>query len=453
MSRLLALAALGLAFPTAVGSAEPPVSWYRDLTPIFKRSCNGCHNPNKLKGEVDTSTFAGFLKPGKHGPNFIVGDPAKSLIIEQISGSEPDMPMEGDPLSAAEVALIERWIREGAQDDTPADAYSTRLQEPPVYTSPAVVTSLAWSPDGRWLAISGYHEVFLMEATNLTLRARLLGESPRIESLAFSPDSSRLAVSAGAPARFGEIQVWDVAGTNELQSWKLGTDSLFGVSWSPDGSRLAFGSADKSVRILGASDGQEQMKFDNHSDWTFRTTWVSDGSRLLSGSRDRAMKLIKVSDGQFIDDINKLIEPVVSLAKHPQEEWVAYGGAEGGVRMYRMKENQERTAGNKDVNLVREFERQPGMVHAVAFSPDGSLLAVGGVGGEVRVYQTADGTKAATLDGHGGAVFALAFTPDGQRLVTGGFDGLIRVFDPHQSRLQAVFLPVPLASEKPVAAR
>lgn len=429
------------------------MSWYRDLTPIFKRSCNGCHNPNKLKGEVDTSTFAGFLKPGKHGPNFIAGDPAQSLVIEQISGTEPDMPMEGDPLSAAEVALIERWIREGAKDDTPADAYSTRLQEPPVYTSPAVVTSLALSPDGRWLAVSGYHEVFLLEATNWTLRARLLGESPRIESLAFSPDSSRLAVSAGAPARFGEIQVWEVPGTNELQSWKLGTDSLFGVSWSPEGSRLAFGSADKSVRIIGVSDGQEQMKFDNHSDWTFRTVWTADGTRLLSGSRDRALKLISVSHGQFIDDINKLIEPVVSLAKHPQEEWVAYGGAEGGVRLYRMKENQERTAGNNDVNLVREFERQPGAVHAVAFSPDGSLLAVGGVGGEVRVYQTADGTKAATLDGPGGAVFALAFTPDGQRLVTGGFDGLIRVFDPRPGRLTAVFLPVPLTSEKPVAAR
>lgn len=434
-------------------AAEAPVSWYRDVTPIFKRSCNGCHNPNKLKGEVDTSTYAGFLKAGKHGPNFVAGDDAKSRVLEQISGKEPDMPKEGDPLSAAEVALIARWIREGARDDTPANAYSTRLDALPVYTTPPVTTALAVSTDGRWMAVSGYHEVFLLDAATLETRARLLGESPRIESLAFSPDSQRLAVSAGAPARFGEIQVWEAGSTNQWHAWKLGGDSLFGVSWSPDGTRLAFGGADKSVRIIGAEDGKELMKFDNHSDWVFRTAWVADGKRLLSGSRDRAMKLIQVTDGQFIDDVNKLLEPVVSMARHPKEEWAAYGGAEGGVRIYRTKENQERTAGNNDVNLVREFERQSGPVQAVAFSPDGGLLAVGGLGGEVRLYKTADGARAATLGGHDGAVFALAFSSDGQRLFTGGFDGLIRVFDPATGNLQAVFIPVPVTPAKAVVNR
>src|SRR5262245_39656338 len=122
------LAALVVAALCGAGAAEQPVSWWRDVTPILKRSCNGCHNPNKLKGEVDTSTYAGFGKPGKHGPNYVIGDAEKSLVIEQIGGKEPDMPKEGDPLSEAEVALIRRWIIEGAKDDTPADAYSTRLK-------------------------------------------------------------------------------------------------------------------------------------------------------------------------------------------------------------------------------------------------------------------------------------------------------------------------------------
>ncbi|HRI16652.1 MAG TPA: hypothetical protein PLX89_26975, partial [Verrucomicrobiota bacterium] len=89
----------------------------------------------------------------------------------------------------------------------------------------------------------------------------------------------------------------------------------------------------------------------------------------------------------------------------------------------------------------------------VAFSPDGALLAVGGIGGEVRVYKTADGSRAATLSGHEGAVFALTFTPDGQRIITGGFDGLLRVFEAASGSLTAVFLPVPLSAAKPVVAR
>lgn len=450
---IAAVRLLGFVGTAAFGltAAEAPVSWYREVTPIFKRSCNGCHNPNKLKGQVDTSTYAGFLKAGKHGPNFIPGDAEKSLLLEQIRGKEPEMPKEGDPLSAAEVALIERWVREGAKDDTPADAYSTRLQSAPVYATAPVTTAIAASPDGRWLAVSGYHEVFLLDAATLELRARLIGESPRIESLAFSQDSKQLGVGAGAPARFGEVQVWETGTTNQLHAWKLGGDSLFGVSWSPDGTRLAFGGADKSVRVIGVGDGKELMKFDNHSDWVLRTAWMADGKRLLSASRDRAMKLIQVSDGQFIDDVNKLLEPVASMARHPKEEWAAYGGSEGGVRIYRTKENQERTAGNNDVNLVREFERQPGPVQAVAFSPDGSLLAVGGQGGEVRVYKTADGARVATLGGHTGAVFALTFSTDGRRLFSGGFDGLIRVFDPTNGHLDAVFIPVPLSGAKEVA--
>src|SRR6476646_7191133 len=93
---------------------DKPVSYYNDLVPIFKRSCTGCHHPGKLKGELDLTTHAGFKKGGKHGASFKGGDPESSNVIEEISGKEPSMPKEGDPLSEAEVALIARWIKEGA---------------------------------------------------------------------------------------------------------------------------------------------------------------------------------------------------------------------------------------------------------------------------------------------------------------------------------------------------
>jgi WD40 repeat protein len=429
-------------------AADKPVSYYNDVVPIFKRSCTGCHHPGKLKGQLDMTSYEVLKKGGKHGPGFVAGKPKESILLDEISGDEPSMPKEGDPLSQADVAMVERWIVEGAKDDTPAGAGSYKLAAAPEYTQPPVISALAFSPDGKLLAVSGYHEVLLLGGAESNIVARLVGESPRIESLAFSPDGRKLAVAGSAPARFGEVQIWDAAATgtvlNAPRSFKVSLDSIYGISWSPDGTRLAFGGADKVVRIISAADGKELVKFENHSDWVFATTWTVDGKRILSGSRDKAMKLIDASNGQFIDDINKLLEGVVCFARHPKEDVVTYGGEMNITRTYKMAENQGRTAANNDVNLQKEFERMPGPVQAIAYRPDGTNICVGSLGGEARIFNVNDRKRVAALKGHEGAIFAIAWHPTTNHIVTGGFDGKVRVFDGGKGELVRLLVPVPL---------
>ena len=440
---------------TAALADEKPVSYYKDVFPLFKRSCNGCHHPGKLKGQLDLTTHTALLKGGKHGSPIIAGDPKKSALIAEVSGDEPNMPEEGDPLAKDEIALIERWIAEGAKDDTPANANSFKLAAAPSYAAPPVISALAYSQDGKLLAVSGYHEVLLHNAAESNLIARLVGESPRIESFAFSPDGKYLAVAGSAPARFGEIQIWDVSSNALTQAtnltpakaWKVSSDSVYGISWSLQSDRVAIGCADKSVRIIAVADGKELLKFDNHSDWVFGTLWTLDGKRILTGSRDRAMKMIDAKTSQFIDDINKLIEPVLCIARHPKEDVVVYGGELGMSRTYRISDNQSRTAANNDVNLRKEFERLPGPVHAVAYNADGSLIAIGGAGPEVRLHDSKEAKRVATLKGHDGAIFALAFHPQAKEVATGGFEGYIRVYDTAKGELLRSFIPVPLSKE------
>ena len=447
----------GLLLAGLAQAAEKPVSYFGDLVPIFKRSCTGCHHPGKLKGELDVTTYEALRKGGKHGAAFDTNDFKASIVLDEISGSEPSMPKEGDPLSKEEIALIERWIRAGAPNDTPANANSFKLAEPPTYTAMPVVSALAYSPDGTMLAVSGYHEVLLHSADGSNLIARLVGESPRIESLAFSSNGAVLAVAGSAPARFGEIQIWDVS-TNGiakpasalLKSFKIATDSIYGISFSPESERVAVGCADKTVRIISVKDGKELLKFDNHGDWVFGTTFTLDGKRVLSGSRDKAMKIIDASNAQFIDDINKLLEPVLCIARHPKEDVVVYGGESGSVRSYKIAENQGRTAANKDVNLVKEFERLPGPVHAVAYSSDGSLIAAGGSDAEVRIYDAKEGKRVATLKGHEGAVFTLAFNPRTNQVAAAGYDGKVRIYETVKGALLKEFIPVPLKAVEPM---
>lgn len=454
LSRALTLAATGLSVTTlllmtsaAAIADAPPVSFYKDVLPIFKQNCAGCHNPGKAKGKLDMSSFVTLQKGGKTGVSFIAGDIDKSLLVTMIKGPEPEMPVDADPLKAEQIAIIERWVKEGAKDDTPEGAGILGPNVPanlPVYRSAPPVTDMKFSPDGSLLAVTGYHEVILHKADGSEIVARLVGGSPRLEALAFSDDGKLLGVAGGAPAQWGEIQVWNLESKKQQHSYRVGNDSLYGVSFSPDHSLVAFGSADKSARILKVADGEEVWFFNNHSDWVFGTTFTIDGKRILTGSRDMAMKLSEIETKRFIDDVNNPLDTVNDMARHPTQDLIAYGGKLGTVRIYKISDNQNRTAARNDTNLIRLFERQPSVVLAIAYAPQGDSIAVGGEMSEVRVYATADGKRLATLPGHSGAVYALAYRPDGKAIATAGFDGTVRIFELPSGNLIKSFSAVPV---------
>src|SRR6476660_968471 len=128
-------------FACVASAAQPdgPVSYYRDVRPIFNSNCNACHKPEKMKGELDMTSAATLLKGGKHGHTVEPGSPDKSKLIEMISGSDPDMPKDGDPLAKEKIEIIARWIQQGAKDDTPLPG--TAHIDTPVYTVPPVITA------------------------------------------------------------------------------------------------------------------------------------------------------------------------------------------------------------------------------------------------------------------------------------------------------------------------
>lgn len=433
----------GAAFPS--GAAET-VSFHKEVAPIFRRSCNGCHRPGKAKGGLELTTYAGILKGGKHGAVLEPGDAQTSELIEQIAGEEPEMPKENEPLTHAEVATIAQWILQGAKDDTPADGGVHRLATLAVYRELPAVSALAWSPDGKTIAVSGFHEVLLHSVSDGELVARLPGDSPRIESLAFSGDGTLLAVAGGAPSEYGEVQVWDMNLKQLLRSIKVTSDSLFGVSFSPDNTRVAVGAADKTVRAFDLRDGTEVMKCDNHIDWVFATAFTHDGGRVVSASRDRALKLIDVRTGVLIDDVNKPRDPIISMTRHPMDDVVASGDEKGAVRVHRMapRAGRLKEGDDKEESFVRELEHlNGGAVQAIAFSSDGRVLAAATAGGEAKTFESATGKRVGTIKEAG--VFAIGLNPDGSKIATGGSDGRVHIFDAATGKPLLTFDAVPVA--------
>ena len=172
----------------------------------------------------------------------------------------------------------------------------------------------------------------------------------------------------------------------------------------------------------------------------------TDGSHLLSSGRDKSVKRTDLSTTAPAEQVNEPQEPTLCLARHPKEDEVTCGGAQGTPRVYKASDLKKRTEQNKDPNLTRSLERLPGPVNALAYSPDGATLAAASTG-EVRLFATKDGHRTGTCPCPGGPVFAVAFSPDGKQLCTGGYDGQVRIFGVEKGQLVKVFLPV--AVEKP----
>ena len=233
-----------------------------------------------------------------------------------------------------------------------------------------MVNALAFSPDGKTLAVSGYREVVLHNAQDGAITARLVGLSERLNSIVFSPDGGSLIAAGGTPARFGEVQVWDVGGAKLKRSITVTTDTVFGLSLSPDGKEIAIGASDNSVRLIEAASGKELQKIGNHENWVLGTVFGIDGKRVVSVGRDRAAKLSDAASGAFLENINLLHGELAAVARNPKKDIVVIGGEERIPYIYLMDRPKLMKTG-EDSTLVRKLPRQNGAISALAWSPDG----------------------------------------------------------------------------------
>jgi WD40 repeat protein len=472
-------AAALLAISSSLYAADPPhqmskdketgpISYYRTIRPILQQHCQGCHQPARAKGSyIMTNHAALFGKGDSMQLGVVPGHPEKSKLIEQIipqKGKRPEMPKGQDPLLDRDVNLIKQWIAEGAKDDTPITVRDViDAAHPPSYPPLPVITALDYSPDGKLLAIPGYHEVLLYQAEGQSLVGRLIGLSERIQSVAFSPDGKSLAVTGGDPCRFGEVQVWDVPRQQLKLSVPVTFDTLYGASWSPDGTKLAFGCADNTLRAIDVKTGKQILYQGAHSDWVLETVFSTDASHLVSVSRDMSMKLTEVATQRFVDNITSITPGALkgglqTVARHPKKNELLIGGSDGVPKIYKMYRTQKRVIGD-DFNKLREFEPMPGRIYKARFSSDGSRIAVCSTyyddkenRGEIRTYQVADGKRLCAFAGQYGPVYALAYRPDGKEVASAGFDGLVRFNDPTIGRLIRKFVPFPQTPTQVTAA-
>lgn len=476
------------------GEPAGKVSYYKDIRPLFQAHCQGCHQPAKARGDYIMTDVKKLLTGGDSGKKAVEpSQPDKSYLVELIipKDGKAKMPEGKKPLAEHEIDLVKKWIAQGAHDDTPANARQRYdVDQPPLYTRPPVIAALDYSPDGKLLAVAGFHEVLLVDAATDKLSARLIGLAERIQTVRFSPDGKLLAVAGGLPGRMGEVQVWEVAKSKLVLSAPVTGDTLAGVSWSPDGAKIAFGCTDNTVRAIDAKTGEQVLYQGSHTDWVLDTVFSKDGSHLASVGRDMTVKLTEVATQRFVDNITSITPGVLkgglsAVARHPQRDEIVIGGSDGIAKVYRIQRLTKRVIGD-DANLIRQMPPMKGRIFSVAVSPDGKRLAAGSSldgSGEVHIYsyefntelpanikainekvvttrtpaekETLDkyhreGVKLlASADIKTTGVYAVAFRPDGQAVAAAGTDGKIRLFDAATGNLLKEISPAPLSEKAP----
>lgn len=454
---LLALAAcLGPASaraddPPAAAPAAQPIAFLRDIAPILARQCIACHNPRKAEGKYVMTTFAQLAKGGQQGADVTLepGKPDESYFVELIrpQGS-PRMPYKQDPLPAAEVALIERWVAEGAKYDgsSPSEDWPTVLRRntpvsiPEKYPVPVPITALQYAPGGSEILAAGYHELTGWKAGDGSPTRRIRPLDERVHDVALAPGGAWMATASGDPGQAGTVKLWAVGPDGAITPGRTmleAGDGQFTVAFSPDGARLAAAGADRTVRVWEVATGTLQATIEDHADWIFDVAFSPDGRRLATASRDKTAKVFDLEKKESLATFPGHAEAVTCVSFTPDGKSVVTAGGDSIVRVWNPDEDAKQT------RVVGGFG---GPVFRLQFHPDGKRLIATGADRVVRVFENFEPKQA--LTGHNDWVYGMALSPDGNTLATGSWDGEVRTWDlaagkPIRTILAAPGIPTP----------
>ena len=295
------------------------------------------------------------------------------------------------------------------------------------------ILDIAYSADGTRLAVGSSIGVWVYNALTGAEIDLLKGHTDAVRSVAFNPNGSTLASGSGD----GTIRLWDATTGQHHYTLTGHTSEVRSVAFNPDGRTLASGSGGGTISLWDATTGQHLNAITTqdvfgHGELVNSVAFSPDGRTLASAVKSFLSGIVHLWDANTGQHLRKIrgggAGGFGSIAFSPNGSTLA-----GADRML-----SRGRAGNLylwDAVLGPRLELEPPdnlsdptYYHSVAFSPDGSTLASGGGkffgGGNIDLWDANTGQHQQRLSGHAWPVRKVAFSPSGKRFASGGGEEL-----------------------------
>lgn len=323
----------------------------------------------------------------------------------------------------------------------PFTAAGSKSMEFVVTYGPTVpVSALAFSPDGKRLAVGGYHEVVVWDLEHGKFLKRIgAGQLGTVGAIAFLKDGVSLAIGEGTPHVSGSVRIFNLENGQQTHSFDEPTGVVYALAVSPDGKLLVAGGGDKLARVWTIDDRKLVTTLKEHDELVSGVTFSQDGKLLATASAEKTVQVWEVETWTRKIKFREK-EPVYGAVFGSDAKMVFLAVAGPSERSIRCRRTD-------NIRYTRAYSTGAGMPTDIAWAAKTNRMYVPCSDGIVKAYDT-NGRLLASLAGDSDWVYGVAISDDGAKLASGSGDGTVKLWNLADNKLLATFVQLAPGTDK-----